>query len=152
MAEAQKVAAPLTLRLKRTLPFSRERVFAAFSQQEQMNQWMCRDAKNHDIRYTKFDFRVGGGFELEIRTPNGHRYAMHNTYVEIVKPEKIKFTWGHEHFGPDGKQLDDMLGRNFGNFRISRPPGLDRNPTDPRIAAERETGRGSPARMDRLPG
>ena len=109
MAEAQKIAAPLTLRLKRTMPFPRERVFAAFSQQEQMNQWMCRDATHHVIRYTKFDFRVGGGFEMEIRTPNGHVYAMHNTYVEIVKPEKIKFTWGHEHFGPDGKRFDDKL-------------------------------------------
>jgi uncharacterized protein YndB with AHSA1/START domain len=118
MAEAQKVAAPLTLRLKRTMPFSRERVFAAFSQQEQMNQWMCRDAKNHEIRYTKFDFRVGGGFELEIRTPNGHRYAMHNTYVEIVKPEKIKFTWGHEHFGPDGKQWDDTLEGTLVTFQF----------------------------------
>jgi len=109
MAEAQKIASPLTLRLKRTMPFPRERVFAAFSQQEQMNQWMCRDAKSHEIRYTKFDFRVGGGFDLEIHTPNGHVYVMRNTYVEIVKPAKIKFSWGHEHFGPDGKQLDDTL-------------------------------------------
>jgi uncharacterized protein YndB with AHSA1/START domain len=106
MAEAKKIAAPLTLRLKRTMPFSRERVFAAFSQQEQMNQWMCRDEKNHEIRYTKFDFRVGGGFDLEIRTPNGHIYEMRNTYVEIVKPEKIKFTWGHQHIGPDGKPVE----------------------------------------------
>jgi uncharacterized protein YndB with AHSA1/START domain len=118
MAEAQKIASPLTLRLKRTMRFSRERVFAAFSQQEQMNQWMCRDAKNHEIRYTKFDFRVGGGFELEIRTPNGHRYAMHNTYVEIVKPEKIKFTWGHEHFGPDGKLWDDTLEGTLVTFQF----------------------------------
>ena len=109
MVEAQQKAAPVTLRLKRTMPFPRERVFAAFEQKKQMDQWMCRDAKNHEIRYTKFDFRVGGGFDLEIHTPNGHVYVMRNTYVEIVKPAKIKFSWGHEHFGPDGKQLDDTL-------------------------------------------
>jgi uncharacterized protein YndB with AHSA1/START domain len=106
MAEAKKVASPVTLRLKRTMPFPRERVFAAFSQQEQMDRWMCRDAKNHEVKYLKFDFRVGGGFDLEIRTPNGHIYAMQNTYVEIVKHEKIKFTWGHRHFTPDGKLVD----------------------------------------------
>jgi uncharacterized protein YndB with AHSA1/START domain len=66
MAEAKKIAAPVTLRMKRTMPFPRERVFAAFSQPEQMDRWMCRDTKNHQIKYLKFDFRVGGGFDLEI--------------------------------------------------------------------------------------
>ena len=92
MAEAKKITSPLTLRLQRTFPFPRERVFAAFSRQEQMNRWMCRDAKNHEISYTKFDFRVGGGFDLEIEVPNGEVYAMHGAYFEIVKPEKIKFS------------------------------------------------------------
>jgi uncharacterized protein YndB with AHSA1/START domain len=107
MAEAKKIAAPVTLRMKRTMPFPRERVFAAFSQPEQMDRWMCRDAKNHQIKYLKFDFRVGGGFDLEIHTPNGHVYAMHNTYMEIVKPQKIKFSWSYRHIAPDGKPLED---------------------------------------------
>jgi glutathione S-transferase len=119
MAEATKSTAPITLHMKRMFAAPRERVFAAFANQEQMDQWMCRDAKNHQIKYLKFDFRVGGGFDLEIHTPNGHVYAMHNTYLEIVKPEKIKFTWGHEHFGPDGKRLDgDTLGGTLVTFEF----------------------------------
>jgi uncharacterized protein YndB with AHSA1/START domain len=109
MAKAKKVVAPVALRMKRTMPFSRERVFAAFSQQEQMNRWMCRDAKKHQIKYLKFEFRVGGGFDLEIHTPNGDVYAMHSTYLEIVKPEKIKFSWGYQHIAPDGKPREDAL-------------------------------------------
>ena len=94
------------MQLKRTFPFSRERVFAAFSPQEQMDQLdVPRREESRNPQYLKFDFRVGGGFELEIRTPNGQTYAMHYTYLEIVKPEKIKFTWSYEHFGSGWKTL-----------------------------------------------
>jgi uncharacterized protein YndB with AHSA1/START domain len=109
MAEAKKITPPVALRLQRTFPFSRERVFAAFATQEQMDRWMCRDAKLHEIRYKKFDFRVGGGFELEILVPNGEVYAMHCAYLEIVKPSKVKFSWSYERVGADGKRFDDSL-------------------------------------------
>ncbi|HEY0702571.1 MAG TPA: SRPBCC domain-containing protein [Candidatus Acidoferrales bacterium] len=109
MAEAKKITPPVALQLRRTFPFPRERVFAAFSHQEQMDQWMCRDAKQHVIRYVKFDFRVGGGFELEIHVPNGEVYAMDCAYLEIVKPEKIKFSWSYERIAANGKRSDDTL-------------------------------------------
>jgi uncharacterized protein YndB with AHSA1/START domain len=109
MAEAKKITPPVILRLQRTLPFSRERVFAAFSTQEQMDRWMCRDAKQHVIRYTKFDFRVGGRFHLEINVPNGEVYIMRCVYLEIVKPEKIRFSWSYDRIGADGKRFDDGL-------------------------------------------
>ncbi len=123
MAEAKKITPPVALQLTRTFPFSRERVFAAFSTQEQMDRWMCRDAKNHEIKYLKFDFRVGGGFELEIQVPNGETYAMHCTYLEIVKPEKIKFTWSYERIGSDGKHFDDGLQGTLVTFEFHERGG-----------------------------
>jgi uncharacterized protein YndB with AHSA1/START domain len=109
MAEAKKITPPVTLRLKRTFAVPRERVFAAFAHQEQMDRWMCRDAADHVIKYLKFDFRVGGGFEMEIRTPKHGIYLMHVTYREIIAPSKIVFSWGHEHAGADGKRVGDTL-------------------------------------------
>ena len=109
MAEAKKSTPPVTLRLKRTFAVPRERVFAAFAHQEQMDRWMCRDAADHVIKYLKFDFRVGGGFEMEIRTPKQDIYLMHVTYREITPPSKIVFTWGHEHVDAGGKRLGDTL-------------------------------------------
>ena len=108
MAEAKKNT-PVTLRLKRTFAVPRERVFAAFAHQDQMDRWMCRDVADHIIKYWKFDFRVGGGFEMEIRTSKNDIYLMHITYREITPPSKIVFTWGHEHVDAGGKRLSDTL-------------------------------------------
>jgi uncharacterized protein YndB with AHSA1/START domain len=118
MAEAKKSAQPITLQLKRVFAAPRERVFAAFSHQEQMDRWMCRDATDHIIKYLKFDFRVGGGFDMEIRTGNNHVYIMHTTYREIVPLSKIAFTWGHEHFDPAGNPLSDTLTNTLVTFEF----------------------------------
>jgi uncharacterized protein YndB with AHSA1/START domain len=83
--------------VRRTIAAPRERVFEAFARQEQMDRWMCRDAATHVIRYLQFDFRVGGGFMLDIRTPAGDIYIHRSTYTEIKRPEKIAFTWNLEH-------------------------------------------------------
>lgn len=83
--------------VRRTIAAPRERVFEAFARREQMDRWMCRDVASHVIKYLKFDFRVGGGFMLDIRTPGGDIYIHHSTYIEIKRPEKIAFTWNLEH-------------------------------------------------------
>lgn len=93
------------LEVRRTIAAPRERVFDAFARQEQMNRWMCRDAASHIIKYLQFDFRVGGGFRLDIRTPDGDVYIHHSTYTEIKRPEKIAFTWNLEHTDAAGRQV-----------------------------------------------
>jgi uncharacterized protein YndB with AHSA1/START domain len=93
--------------VRRTIAAPRERVFEAFARQEQMDRWMCRDAATHVLKYLQFDFRVGGGFALDIRTPDGHVYLHRSTYVEIKRPEKIFFTWKIEHADPAGHKVMD---------------------------------------------
>ncbi len=93
------------LEVRRTIAASRERVFEAFARQEQMDRWMCRDVASHVIKYLQFDFRVGGGFALDIRTPDGQIYLHRSTYVEIKRPEKIVFTWNFEHTDEGGHKV-----------------------------------------------
>jgi uncharacterized protein YndB with AHSA1/START domain len=93
--------------IRRLIAAPRERVFQAFAVREEMDKWMCRDQPSHLIKYLKFDFREGGGFDLEIRTPSGHIYVQHSTYLEIRRPEKIVFTWTAEHTDPAGKKIMD---------------------------------------------
>jgi uncharacterized protein YndB with AHSA1/START domain len=91
--------------VRRTIAAPRERVFEAFARQEQMDRWMCRDVASHVIKYLQFDFRVGGGFALEIRTPDGHVYLHRSTYREIKRPEKIVFTWKIEQADAAGRKV-----------------------------------------------
>jgi uncharacterized protein YndB with AHSA1/START domain len=93
--------------VRRTIAASRERVFEAFARQELMDRWMCRDAASHVIRYLEFDFRVGGGFALDIRTPDGHVYLHRSTYVEIKRPEKIVFSWNIDQTDAAGHKVTD---------------------------------------------
>lgn len=95
------------LEVRRTIAAPRDRVFEAFAHQDQMDRWMCRDASRHIIKYLKFDFRVGGGITLEIRTPEGHIYIQRCAYVEIKRPEKVVFTWNTEHADPAGRKVMD---------------------------------------------
>ncbi len=93
------------LEVRRIIAAPRERVFEAFARQEQMDRWMCRDAATHEIKYLQFDFRVGGGFMLVIRTAEGDIYIHHSTYIEIKRPEKIAFTWNLEHTDSAGHKV-----------------------------------------------
>ena len=85
------------VQVRRIIAAPRDKVFEAFARQEQMDRWMCRDAATHVIKYLQFDFRVGGGFMLDIRTPEGDIYVHHSTYTEIKPPGRIVFTWNLEH-------------------------------------------------------
>ncbi len=97
------------LEVRRTIAAPRERVFEAFARQEQMDRWMCRDEASHVIKYLQFDFRVGGGFSLDIRTPDGDVYIHRSTYIEIKRPEKIAFTWNIEHTNAAGHKVMQHL-------------------------------------------
>jgi glutathione S-transferase len=104
-AKSQTQDPTVKLEIRRLIAAPRERMFQAFARQEQMEKWMCRDQPSHAIKYLKFDFRQGGGFELDIRTSSGHIYIQRSTYLEIKPPERIAFTWALEHIDPTGKKI-----------------------------------------------
>jgi uncharacterized protein YndB with AHSA1/START domain len=108
MSTKHKPQPPLVIR--RTINATRERVFEAFENREQMDKWMCRDAASHVITYLKFDFREGGGFTLDIGMPGGEKYLQLATYKAIVKPEKIVFLWEGEHYNAAGKEIGELRG------------------------------------------
>jgi uncharacterized protein YndB with AHSA1/START domain len=99
--------------VRRTIAAPRERVFEAFAYQEQMDRWMCRDASSHVIKYQKFDFREGGGFTLEIGTPDGHTYIQRCSYLEIKRPNKVVFSWTTEHADAAGRKVMDHSGETI---------------------------------------
>ena len=76
-----------TLVLRRTFEASRERVFRAWITPRALEQWLRPRGMRMTVR--SLDARVGGSFRFELE--NGS--AIVGTYLEIVPPEKLVFSW-----------------------------------------------------------
>ena len=79
-----------SLVLRRVFAASRERVFRAWIEPEALERWFR--PKGLGITVRTLDARVGGSFRFEVE--NG--YAIVGTYLRIVPPEKLVFTYSGE--------------------------------------------------------
>ena len=76
-----------TLVLRRTFTASRERVFRAWITPAALESWLRPRGMRMTVR--SLDARVGGSFRFELE--NGS--SIIGTYLQIVPPEKLVFTW-----------------------------------------------------------
>jgi uncharacterized protein YndB with AHSA1/START domain len=96
----------LTLQVRRTFAAAREKVFAAWTEREQLEKWMCRDVAAHTVIHHQQDIRTGGLYRMEIRDPaKGETYWGQGTYREVTPPEKLVFTWAWSKDRPDGPSM-----------------------------------------------
>jgi uncharacterized protein YndB with AHSA1/START domain len=93
MAIASKEAPPL--RIARTLPAPREKVFRAWTDPQAIARWL---APGDDFRTTVFelDLRPGGRYRIEMRE-GGKSHVVAGTYREIRPPERLVCTWRWEN-------------------------------------------------------
>ena len=91
---------PSTLHITRFLRAPRERVFAAWTEAEQMKQWM--GPVNFVCLETESDLRVGGRYRVVMRgTPpprNGEApqevtSTVTGEYLEVRPPEFLRYNW-----------------------------------------------------------
>jgi uncharacterized protein YndB with AHSA1/START domain len=96
------VADSNTLRLVRIFDAPRERVFAAWAEQEQFTQWMCPPGVT--INECVIDVRPGGAWRIKgSHGDSGRVFASSGKYLEIEKPVRLVFTWAHHADGDDTK-------------------------------------------------
>ena len=85
-----------TLVLRRTFPAMRHRVFQAWIEPKALEQWFRPLGRS--VTVSKLEARVGGSFRFDVEDSN---FTV-GTYLQIVPPEKLVFTWsgratpGHE--------------------------------------------------------
>jgi uncharacterized protein YndB with AHSA1/START domain/predicted enzyme related to lactoylglutathione lyase len=83
-----------TLQIRRFIPASRTRVFAAFINPEDLAKWLgpgpcqCRNVTT--------DARVGGSFAVHMTLQDGSEAEIHGEYLEVRAPERLAFTWRWE--------------------------------------------------------
>jgi uncharacterized protein YndB with AHSA1/START domain len=79
-----------TLVLRRTFAATRPRVFRAWIEPEALQRWLKPNGLS--LRVRTLDARVDGSFRFDLE--NG--VAIVGTYLDLVPPEKLVFTWSNE--------------------------------------------------------
>lgn len=77
--------------VRQVIAASPERVFDAWTDAEFMTRWM-RPGPGMQCR-CRLDVRVGGGFEIDMITPDGTTLPHIGTYRVVERPRKLVFTW-----------------------------------------------------------
>lgn len=83
----------------------RDLVFEAHSSCEHMSQWW--GPRKYEIVGCEIDFRPGGKWRVVHRGPEGDEFAFRGEYREIVRPERI--VWTFEFEGMPGKVSVETL-------------------------------------------
>jgi uncharacterized protein YndB with AHSA1/START domain len=78
------------LQLRRIYSASREEIFAAWTDPEQMREWLCPAGAT--ISFIEVDLRVGGAFRIDMQSGQG-TFPHIGIYQEIIPPERLVFTW-----------------------------------------------------------
>ncbi|MCB1277830.1 SRPBCC family protein [Prosthecobacter sp.] len=80
----------------RVFPFSRERVFEAFSDPQQLTLWF--GPNGFTSTFETFEFNPGGEWKFVFHGPNGANYPNHITFADIVPLERIVYDHVAPHF------------------------------------------------------
>ena len=95
-----------TIVTRRVVNAPRSLVFDAFTKPEHLRRWMRPRALTMVL--CDSDLRVGGGWRMVYRTPDGHEFGFHGEFREIERPERIVRTFVFERL-PDAEALETFV-------------------------------------------
>ena len=79
------------LRITRTFPASRDRVFEAFTRPELLRQWW--GPAGFSLPQAELELRVGGGYRFGMQPPQGDVIYLRGVFKEIERPSRLAYTW-----------------------------------------------------------
>ncbi len=89
---------PAPVRVSRIFSAPRETVFKAWSSADHVKRWFCPNG--YSVPEAAVDMRVGGAFEVCMRSPEGVDHWTKGTFTEVVAPELL--TIDHHVIDPCG--------------------------------------------------
>jgi len=99
--------------MTRVFDAPRELVFDAHSSCEHLSHWW--GPRKYEVTSCEVDFRPGGRWRIVHRGPDGDEIAFFGEYREIVRPERIVWTFGFEGMpgepGPETMTLEEHDGK-----------------------------------------
>lgn len=108
----------------RVFPQSRDTVFGAFENPDQLARWWGPKGFRSTVK--TFDFRAGGVWRMVLHGPDGTDYDNESTFVEVVKPERVVFN----HSGPVHPYrmtmtFEDVAGQTRLTWRMLSQPNAE---------------------------
>lgn len=77
--------------MRRTFAARREKVFRAWTDPEQIVNWMSPN-EGTVTEFAEFDLRVGGAYRIGYRSANG-LVVVGGTFAEVIVPAKLVYSW-----------------------------------------------------------
>ena len=99
----------LTLEMVRALPVAPPRVFAAFSDPDELAKWWGPDG--FGVGSVDFDPRVGGTYRIEMQPPDGDPFYLGGEFREVDPPGRLAFTFVYED--PDLDDVETLVELSF---------------------------------------
>lgn len=96
--------------IKRVFQAPREKVFAAWTEPEQVEKWRLKSGPEITTKQIECDIREGGRHVVELRLPNGARQVNRSVYKTVKRPERLVFTYEWERFDAQGDKGGEMKG------------------------------------------
>jgi len=83
---------PEVLRIKRVIPATKERLFQAWTQPEQLRRWWTI-GEGWRAEFAEVDLRVGGKFRVGNKPRSGESVLLTGEFLEIEPPDRLVYTW-----------------------------------------------------------
>jgi uncharacterized protein YndB with AHSA1/START domain len=99
----------LTLEMVRALPVAPPRVFAAFSDPDELAKWWGPDG--FGVGSVDFEPRVGGTYRIEMQPPEGDPFYLGGEFREVDPPGRLAFTFVYED--PDLDDVETLVELSF---------------------------------------
>ena len=80
-----------SLTLRRRLSAPPEKVFAAWTDPQQLGRWM--GPGEIKMLHAETDPRTGGRYRMVMQSPDGEKHDVSGVYREVQKNAKLVFTW-----------------------------------------------------------
>jgi uncharacterized protein YndB with AHSA1/START domain len=93
-----------SLTLKRHIKAPPAKVYAAWTQAEQIVRWFGPHETVLDTVKATLDVRVGGKFRVSFNAIDGEYHEVGGTYREVIPDQRLQFTWAW-HSTPERESL-----------------------------------------------
>ncbi|HYH31924.1 MAG TPA: SRPBCC domain-containing protein [Pseudonocardia sp.] len=103
---------PHSVTVVRTIAAAPERLYAAWTEPEQMRRWFAT--------VVDADVRVGGRYRIELHEEDGSVNAFTGEYLELIPPERVAFTFTHHSQTPEDRISDEKVVVTFRAIEAGR--------------------------------